>query len=166
MVRDPNTGRRLHQRTERNWSIEVPDEYSYDLSLLPSSATYRYLAERAARDGVQITTAAEVLPRPVDAPLIGQGAVMPRDARDMRDGRPLIYWDMRAGRVPIIYINPAQEHLEELKDRVDEMRHYGQDVIEEREQVDMQDVWLRYNEMLRRKKAGRKTFGAQTRGQF
>lgn len=166
MVRDPVTGRRLHKRSERNWQIEVPDDYDFDIDLLPTSNTYRYLAEKAARDGVQLSTAEQIMPRAVDEPLSGQVAVMPMDERAGKYERPLVFSDFRPGRPDIIYINAAAEHLEEIKDRVDEMRHYGEDAVEQVERIDLQSLWQDYNEILRRAKAGRKTFGAQTRGLF
>lgn len=169
MPRNPVTGEPLaFQKPEhrRGWSIELPTEgeFEFDLTLLPSASTFQYLAQRAAEQGVQVATKQTLARRSIDQPERGIVAVMPSDEREARRERPLIYFDNRAGMSPVLWINAANEHMEAVKDRVDEMRHYGTDQPAPYTRPDMQQVYAEYLDQQRRMHRGQRTYGSETRG--
>lgn len=143
-MRDPTTGIPLPYATPRSdkrarmrasqWAGEFPDETEIDLYLVTSRNAHnavREVQERVARHGVTVTAELQAMTRfPVDRPLGAQYAVLPRDERDVRDfhGRPLMYVDARPFRPLLVLVGNARHHVEALKERADEMRHYGTDI--------------------------------------
>lgn len=136
---------------------EQVDEFQ--LALPATHRTLDYLRKQAEQEGVQMTVAARSM-RPMQQPGFGRFAVMPRDEREAKYGKPLLYFDMprEPAQTPLCVVGWGAMHLEELKDKADEMRHYGEDV-EPEEPTDWNLVLRERRERQKARRAGRKTFG-------
>jgi hypothetical protein len=130
----------------------------YDF-FLPESYVHRLIWEQAKRQGVQATTREGVSGRPVDAPVTGQVALLPRDEREAKSGKALAYFDMD-GDVPIGVVGAGEIAWQELKEIVDEAKHYGTLTPQLPERRDIRAVWLDEKERAWRAKRGMKTTGA------
>lgn len=173
-MRDPQTGERLPWATPLStpaaierakfWKGQLPEEYGYDIDLIPGPTAYNLLLDiqkRMADQGVTVTAEIQqMMDLPVDRPLRGKVAVMPEDARDIRDfkGKPLMLMDFTPGRVPLVLVGNATEHIEALSEKADEMRHYGTDVPDLREAYEAPDVqadFYQWTEQAQDAQAGR-----------
>lgn len=135
----------------------------FQLALPATHRMLDYLRKQAEQDGVQMTVAVQSA-RPMDRPAFGQFAVMPRDERQAKYGKPLLYFDMPQGptETPLCVVGWGTMHLGELKEKADEMRHYGEDAIEE-EPTDWNLVLRERAERRKARRAGRKVFGPTAR---
>ncbi len=127
--------------------------------LLPvSHGTLAYLARRAADRDVQVTVAERVVHR--SRPAFGKVAIMPRDAREAKYGKPLVVADIPADpdATPIVNVGWGTKHLEELVEEIDEVRHYGKDAFVP-EPTDWQAVYGEMQQIRKARRAGRHVFG-------
>lgn len=135
---------------------------------LPARVLHERQQQRARmeRAGVAYATGHEAHGRRVDQPLWGQTAVMPRDEREAKYDKPLLYVDHQPGKVIQIAVGAGSEYWQDLKDRVDEQRHYGQDRVERRPlpRHFYELVWHEICERRRRANRGAKTYGPATAG--
>lgn len=138
--------------------------------VLPESLTTRLIWEQAKREREMQSVAeqAEAEVRRAQRLIQGQIAVV-RPGEDAR--KPDALMDTQPGLRPVIVVGGGEEHVEALQEMADEYRHYydSSDAAAYRRQRtprDMQAVWLDWQEMLARNKAGLKVYGAATKGQF
>jgi hypothetical protein len=111
---------------------DLPDTFDFGLSL-PGYVAYAKLQEMA-KEGIQTTTAAPVLKRGVDRPLrSGTYAIMPRDEREARSGKPLMVTNIMEGRIPITAVGWGQHHAQDLMEMIQYQRHYRQDTLDRHE---------------------------------
>lgn len=171
-VRNPETGQRQPWlkprkalRRWQEWEGDLPTNGAFDLELLPSKNTHRYIQElqrRAADQGATVSAEwQQMLQFPVDRQPVGMIAAMPRDERDVRDfhGKPLMLVDNRPGGPTQILVGNARRHLGDLIDEANERRHYGTDRPDYLgPTVDMQAVWEQWTERKRDHDAGRTKF--------
>lgn len=165
MPRNPNTGERTADTGKQHRTPVVP--YRRGTIAVPASYAMRKLYERMQHDDVHLTTGADFENRRVDDPVQGQAMVMPRDEREAKYERPLMFADFQPGKSPLLVMGMAASHWQELKEIADETRHYGKDVP----QIDRQfakkspeEYWHDIVDMRKRYAAGRKTYGASPKG--
>jgi hypothetical protein len=137
---------------------DLPDTFDFGLSL-PGYVAYAKIQE-AAKAGVQMTTAAPALARGVDRPLReGQYAIMPRDEREAKYGKPLMITDIKAGRIPITAVNLGGYSIEALQEMITYQRHYRQDTLDRHEAPpDLDELARRDLERRRDRAVGRVRF--------
>ena len=123
-------------------------EYTGHGFFVPASYVHQQAWRRAQARGLETTTVEGVGYRRVDDTVKTKVAVMPRDERDAKYGKPLVYADMTPGRQPILYAGGGTKHVEEMEEKVAEMRHYGVDQEEQPDRPDMQAVWSNMVEYL------------------
>lgn len=140
-----------------------PPRERYDL-VLPQSYVYRKLAERIHAAGLNVSTREGVTDRPVDAPVLGQTVVLPRDEREAKTGKALLYVDHRPGMTPLTVAGGGEMYWQDLKEIADEARHYGLDHDRDLPaRRDIRDVWIEMAERRARARSGRKVYGALPR---
>lgn len=159
MPRDAESGERIAGTSKRERLIRKPFR-SGSISV-PQSFAMRKLYERLRNDGVIGTDRRDVAGRNSDDPVRGRVMVMPRDERDAKYEKPLMYADFQPGRAPLLVIGGGAEHWQDLKEMADEARHYGDDRPEiPKIPVSYEDLWKAMLERIADARAGRKTYGA------
>jgi hypothetical protein len=152
----------MQHRLRVNAQGKVIGDESLPLAL-PEDYVYRRIRAAAEKEGVYATTADGVVGRRGDMPITSQVAVYSRDERDVRDGlRPGLYADLSPGEEPIV-IEGGGRHLQDMKEQIDEMRHYGTDALPERENpwpTSPTEMFWNLREMGVRLRKGRRTHGA------
>lgn len=128
---------------------------------VPASYMARKQWEAMQRERVQRATQEDVRGRAADAPLNGTIAVMPRDERQAKDGKPLMLVDVQPGRAPVAVIGMGAVPWQDLKEMVDEHRWYGHDKPDiPKMPVSYEDMWKTMLEKRDRAAKGMKTYGA------
>lgn len=161
--------RQAKARSQGEWNLTprrplTPDsgEYEFRLSLQPGHNTFKYLQEKAAKEGVWVTNARGALDDR-DGPTLGTVAVMPRDEREAKYGKPLMLADLHPHKSPLLIVGGAASHWQALKEKADEMRHYREDYQDDQTVLPWQEIWNRLIELKRHRARGRRMF-AQYQG--
>lgn len=132
---------------------------------VPASYMARKQWEAMQRERVLRATQSDVARKPADNPIQGTVAVMPRDERQAKDGNPLMLVDVQPGKTPVAVIGMGAVPWQDLKDQIDEHRHYGYDRPNiPKLPVSYEDIWGTLVEKRDRAAKGIKTYGAETRG--
>lgn len=123
---------------------------------LPKSYRQTVNYEAAAdKEGVLLTTHKGVRGRRVDDIVREKVAVMDRDERVAAKGKPIVYVDFTPGQTPLLIVGGGEYHWQELKERADETRHYGDDQRSP-ETHDRADLFGAYVEEAERRQQRRK----------
>lgn len=131
----------LWQEYDFRWESRTRGAVTRKL-LLPPSAAHRYQYAAASRQGMKSITADGIKDRRIDdavgermlgvgkTPAASQTVIWQRDERQVKYERPLMLYDHRPGRRPLLVMGLGLKHVEHLKDQADETRHYRQDETE------------------------------------
>ncbi len=141
--------------------LRMDEARDFDLILPQTRSTYRYLAEQAAKQGVAIQGSDEAnVQAAAGVAHGGDVAVMPRDEREAKYGKPLVYLSAPANQIPVLILNGGAYPIEALKEMADEQRHYGGNRLDRpAPKPDIQKDWGNYVERNLHRQRGRKQFG-------
>lgn len=138
--------------------ISQGDEYESQMVMLNSHSTWKSLQELAAKRDVTITTQYGTN----EEHIVGAGmvAIMPADARDAKDDRPLAMAHLtRDGRSNVV-INDGKMRTGDLAEKIQEDLHYGNVYTDDQPEhlTDWQAVYQGLLERAKHRMNGRKHF--------
>lgn len=147
------------RRTYAPPPMREQDEWEMRLDLPKNHATFDWLRRKAEQEGVTLAHAHEAADRPMERPLVAQVAIMPRDERRAKYGKPVAFLDMGApGQTPMMIMGGETMHLMDLKDIADSRRSYQQDELVE-QPTDWNAVLHELRERKKARRVGRHVFG-------
>lgn len=131
--------------------------------LLPTRTYHQKLREQMAKQDTKAITAREVGWPRVDAPVLGTNMLMPMDERDARYGKPMLAFDSRPDRPPLLIVGYQQLHWQDLAERVAEYRHYEKPLDDGERAPDIQADWRERIELGLARRNGRSVFAFSKR---
>lgn len=129
--------------------------------VLPASVGHERQRQEMERQGVAATTREGVFAQNQRTPAIqGTVAVLHRDEREAKYGRPLVMADIKPGQTPIMVVGGGAMHWQEMQETLAEKRHYRDDVIERppEDRPNMQELWVEYVKARLDAQVGRKRY--------